>query len=80
MKKIFLTVLLYLTYTSINAQITTSINNIFLNSQTTVSNCNTLDFGTTQNNSLVFYYKLTRPQSLPNGTGKLRIMLKYDSS
>ena len=80
MKKIFLTVLLYLTYTSINAQITTSINNIFLNSQTTVSNCNTLDFVTTQNNSLVFYYKLTRPQSLPNGTGKLRIMLKYDSS
>ena len=51
-----------------------------MNSQTTVSNCNTLDFGTVQNNNLVFYYKLSRPSSLPSGTGTLRIMFKLNSS
>lgn len=76
MKKIYFTLIIYLINLSINAQISTSINQVFLNSQTTVMNCNTLDFGTTQNNSLVFSYKLTRPQSLPSGTGTLRIMLK----
>ena len=80
MKKILLTILLYLTYSSINAQITTSINYVFLNNQTNISNCNTLDFGATQNNSLTFYFKLSRPSSLPSGTGTLRIMLKYDST
>ena len=80
MKKILLTILLYLTYSSINAQITTSINDVFLNNQTNISNCNTLDFGATQNNSLTFYFKLSRPSSLPSGTGTLRIMLKYDST
>ena len=80
MKKTLLTILLYLTYSSINAQITTSINDVFLNNQTNVSNCNTLDFGATQNNSLVFYFKLSRPSSLPSGTGTLKIILKYDST
>lgn len=80
MKKIYFTIIIYLISLSINAQITTSINQIFLNSQTTIMSCSTLDFGTTQNNNLVFYYKLTRPQSLPNGTGTLRIMLKLNSS
>lgn len=80
MKKIFLTIILILTYSSINAQISTSINSVFLNSQTSVSNCNTLDFGATQNNSLSINFKLTRPSSLPDGTGTLRIMLKYDST
>lgn len=80
MKKILLTILLYLSYSSINAQITTSINYVFLNNQTNISNCNTLDFGATQNNSLTFYFKLSRPSSLPSGTGTLRIMLKYDST
>lgn len=56
MKKSILFILLYLTFINIQAQITTSINNVYLNSQTTVSNCNTLDFGTVQNNNLVFYY------------------------
>ena len=59
MKKILLTILLYLTYSSINAQITTSINDVFLNNQTNISNCKTLDFGATQNNNLVFYFKTT---------------------
>ncbi|WP_445736274.1 hypothetical protein [Mariniflexile sp.] len=80
MKKILLFILLYLTYANINAQITTSINNVYLNNQTTVLNCNTLDFGTVQNNNLVFYFKLSRPQSLPSGTGKLRVMFKLNST
>lgn len=63
MKKSILFILLYLTFINIQAQITTSINNVYFNSQTTVSNCNTLDFGTVQNNNLVFYYKLSRPSS-----------------
>ena len=49
MKKLIFTLLLYSFYLNSNAQITTSIENVFLNSQTYVSNCNTLDFGTIEN-------------------------------
>lgn len=81
MKTIFkIIVFIVITINSNYAQITTSINYVFLNSQTTVTNCNTLDFGTIQNNDLVFYFKLERPQSLPSGTGTLRIMLINNSS
>ncbi|MBP0904747.1 T9SS type A sorting domain-containing protein [Mariniflexile gromovii] len=80
MKKILFLMLLYLTFTNINAQITTSITSVYLNNQTTVSNCNTLDFGTVQNNNLVLNFKLSRPQILPSGTGTLRIMLKLNST
>lgn len=81
MKTIFkIIAFIVITINSNYAQITTSINYVFLNSQTTVTNCNTLDFGTIQNNDLVFYFKLERPQSLPSGTGTLRIMLINNSS
>lgn len=81
MKTIFkIIAFVVITINSNYAQITTSINQVFLNSQTTVTNCNTLDFGTNQNNDLVFYFKLERPQSLPSGTGTLRIMLNYNSN
>lgn len=79
-KKYFIIIILLLFNSSIKAQISTTIDEVFLNNQTTVINCSTLDFGSTQNNSLVFYFKLTRPSSLPNGTGTLRIMLKFTSS
>lgn len=64
---------------SANAQITPSINEVFVNSSTTITSCNTIDFGSTSTNNLTFYFKLTRPASLPSGSGTLRIMLKYSS-
>lgn len=80
MKKIIFTILLYCTITSMNSQITTTIIDVLVNSQTTINNCNVLDFGTNQNNNLVIYFKLQRPQSLPNGAGTLRIYFKYNSN
>ncbi len=80
MKKIIFTILLYCTITSMNSQITTTIIDVLVNSQTTINNCNVLDFGTNQNNNLIIYFKLQRPQSLPNGGGTLRIYLKYNSN
>ncbi|MEX0595477.1 MAG: hypothetical protein WD512_03175, partial [Candidatus Paceibacterota bacterium] len=47
-----------------------------MNSQTSITGCSLVDFGTNQNNSLVFYYRLSRPTNLPSGTGTLRVMLR----
>ncbi len=55
----------------------TKIDEVRVNNQTTVTNCNTINFGTVVNNSLTFYYTLTDVSS-PSGT--LRIYLKSSSS
>lgn len=61
------------------AQITTTIDEVYVNGQTSVTNCNTIDFEITANNTLTFYYILTKPQS-SSGEGYLKIKLKYNSS
>lgn len=63
---------------NINAQITTTIDEVYVNGQTSVTNCNTIDFGTTENNTLTFYFTLTKTSSVEDGY--LKIMLKYNSS
>lgn len=60
-------------------QVTTSINQVYVNSQTTVTNCSLIDFGSTSNNTLTIYYKLTKPLNQVV-SGNLRIKLKYSSS
>lgn len=72
--------LLGLNFTLSYGQVDTKIDQIFVNNQTYVSNCNTIDFETTANNSLTFYFTLTKPTTQAVGQGKLRIMLKYSNS
>jgi hypothetical protein len=63
------------------SQITNTIDLVHVNSQTNVTNCNLIDFGTTVNNSLMFYFTLTKPQAQAIGDGFLKIKLKeYPSS
>lgn len=62
------------------AQITTTIDQIFVNSQTTVTNCSTINFGSTQSNSLTFYYTLSKGSSQAVGDGTVTIYLKFSSS
>ncbi len=80
MKQILLLTISFLTFINLSAQITPSIESVLLNNQTTVNNCNTLDFGTNQNNSLVITYKLSRPSTLPSGTGTVNLMFMNNSS
>ena len=63
---------------NLNAQILTTIDEVYVNGQTSVTNCNTVDFGTTANNTLTFYFTLTKTSSVEDGY--LKIKLKYDSS
>ena len=62
-----------------NAQITTKIEQVFVNSSTTVTSCNTIDFGANSNNNLVFYFKLSKNGNYAVQDGILKIKLKYDS-
>ncbi|MDN3678476.1 T9SS type A sorting domain-containing protein [Flavobacterium paronense] len=73
-----LTILLALFVSKSYAQVTTTIDQVFVNNQTTVTSCNTINFGTTQNNSLIFYYTLTKSGAIGDGT--ITIYLKYSSS
>ena len=60
------------------AQITTKIDEVYVNSQTSVSNCSTISFGTTNNNSLTFYFTITKTESF--GDGYLKVKLKHDAN
>ncbi len=40
---------------------TTTINSVYVNNQTTVTNCNLIDIGTTTSNNLTFYFTLSKP-------------------
>jgi hypothetical protein len=75
-------IILILAFFCINnssAQVTTSIDNVFANG-ITYNNCNLIDFGTNSNNSLTFYFKLTKPTAQAIGNSTLRILLKYNGS
>ncbi|MBF2708718.1 T9SS type A sorting domain-containing protein [Flavobacterium soyangense] len=61
------------------SQVVTAISQVFVNSQTTVSNCSLIDFATTSNNSITVYYKLTKPLSQAV-SGNITLQLKYSSS
>ncbi|MFG6685085.1 T9SS type A sorting domain-containing protein [Mariniflexile sp. HNIBRBA6329] len=61
------------------SQVVTTITNILVNNQTTVSNCNLIDFGTNSNNSLTIYFKLTKPSNQAVGNCDLDILLKYNT-
>lgn len=78
--KIHLLIILiaFCTY-STYGQITTTIDEVYINGQTGVTNCGTIDFETTENNTLTFYYTLTKTPS-STGEGYLKIRLKYNSS
>ncbi|MBJ7883036.1 T9SS type A sorting domain-containing protein [Gelidibacter salicanalis] len=72
---ILITFCIYNTY----GQITTTLDEVYVNGQTSVTNCGTIDFETTENNTLTFYYTLTKTSS-STGEGFLKIKLKYNSS
>ena len=69
-----------LNYNLSYGQVDTKIDEISVNNQQYVNNCNTIDFGTTTNNSLTIYFTLTKPTNQAVGEGKLRFMLKYSNS
>lgn len=60
-------------------QVTTSITSVYVNSQTTYASCSLIDFGSVSNNSLTFYFKLTKPSSQALGDSNLKILLKNNS-
>lgn len=57
------------------AQITTTINNIFVNNQSNVTNCNLIDIGTTSSNNLVINFRITKPTAQANMAGIVKIYL-----
>ncbi len=61
-------------------QITLSLDQIYLNSQTSIENCSTVDFGTTVNNNLVFYYTLEKSVNQAVADGTIKVTLKYNSN
>jgi hypothetical protein len=61
------------------SQVVTAISQVFVNSQTTVTNCSLIDFGTTSNNSITVYYKLTKPLNQVV-SGNITLQLKYSST
>ncbi len=61
------------------SQVVTAISQVFVNSQTTLSNCSLIDFGTSSNNNITVYYKLTKPLSQAV-SGNITLQLKYSSS
>jgi hypothetical protein len=64
----------------IYCQVSTSITDVLVNNQTTVTNCNTIDFGSISNNNLSFFYKLQKNSAGYCSDGNLKIILKYSSS
>lgn len=79
--KLYLQVIFFLLVISKSfGQITLELDEIYLNNQTTIENCNTVDFGTVSNNSLVFYYTLSKDVNLAVSTGTIKVKLKYDSN
>lgn len=75
-----LTILLTLFISTSYSQVTATINQVVVNSQTTVNLCNTINFGTTQSNSLVFYFTLGKSSNQAVGDGTVKIYLKNSSS
>ncbi|MFD0990367.1 hypothetical protein ACFQ1R_09685 [Mariniflexile jejuense] len=59
------------------AQITTTITNVLVNNQSTISNCSLIDFGSNANNSITINFKLTKPSNQVVGNCDLDILLKY---
>jgi hypothetical protein len=79
LKTTFLLMILLIIAIKSYSQVTVTIENVLVNNQTNVNNCNTIDFGTISTNSLNFNFKLSKNSSFtPNGN--LKIMLKYSSS
>ena len=68
----------FCTYSSTYGQITTTIDQVFVNGQTMVSDCGTIDLKTNENNALTFYFTLTKTSIV--GDGWLKIKLKNNSS
>ena len=62
------------------SQITLTLDQIYLNNQTSIQNCNTVDFGTTADNYLVFYYTLEKNVNQAVTDGTIQISLKYNST
>lgn len=75
MKKII--TLLLVAFTNLMLAQSTGVDQVFLNSQTTITGCNTIDFGTVANNNMTFYYTLT---NAGQPTGTLFVKFKYSSS
>ncbi|WMI66848.1 T9SS type A sorting domain-containing protein [Aestuariibaculum sp. YM273] len=78
--KITITLMLLLIVNKVSGQITLTLDEIYLNNQTSIENCNTVDFGLTTNNYLVFYYTLQKPINQAVSDGTIKVILKYDSS
>lgn len=79
MKQFYKIALMFVIGTTLNftyGQVQVTINDVMVNSQTTVTNCNTIDFGTTTNNTLSFYFTLKKPLTMSVGHSKLKVMLR----
>ncbi|MFC4722669.1 T9SS type A sorting domain-containing protein [Geojedonia litorea] len=72
--------ILFLVEVKLYGQVTVAIESVLVNNQTTVTNCNTIDFGTVSSNSLNFSFKLTKPLNQVVGNGPIKIMFKYSSA
>jgi hypothetical protein len=56
------------------SQVTVTTQQVYVNNQTMVNECGTINFGTTLNNNLVVYFKLSKSGGGTNGT--LHVMLQ----
>ncbi len=59
---------------------TTTISSVYVNNQTTVTNCNLIDIGTTTSNNLTFYFTLSKPTAQANMAGTVKIYLVNSTS
>jgi hypothetical protein len=59
---------------------TTLITQVYVNNQTTVTGCSTIDFGSTSNNNVVVYFKLTKPAAQAIANFDLKLKFKYSAS
>lgn len=80
LKILFLLLILFLVEVKLYGQVTVTIESVLVNNLTTVTNCNTIDFGTVTTNSLNFSFKLTKPLNQVVGNGPIKIMFKYSSA
>ncbi|MEM0541865.1 hypothetical protein WFZ85_04515 [Flavobacterium sp. j3] len=81
MKNLLKKIILLILFVNIShSQVTTTVDQVFVNNQTTVNLCNTINLASNQSVNLVFYYTLTKPSSQAVGDGTVRILLKNTSS
>ena len=62
------------------SQVTVATESVYLNNQSTIIGCNLLDFGTVDTNSLIVYFKLSKPAAQAIGNCNVKVMFMNSSS